>query len=104
MEQFLETHFLDSCFSPRDFGDIVGALLEAEQLDFDQWEQIVNKGLELAYGQTISALHEIAKNETDEGRRFNATRILDENGEIDKEMKKSIIEGEKDEEILELLK
>jgi len=104
MEQFLETHFLDSCLSQRDFGDIVGKLLEAEQLDFDQWEQVVNKGLELAYDQTISALHKIAKNETDDGKRFNAIRVLHENGEIDEETKKSIIENEKDEEVLELLK
>ncbi|MBU0546325.1 hypothetical protein KKA13_03670 [Patescibacteria group bacterium] len=104
MEQFLETHFLDSCFSPRDFGDIIGILLEAEQRDFDQWTQVVNKGLELAYDQTISALHEIAKIETDDGKRFNTIRVLHENGEIDEEAKKSIIESEKDEEILELLK
>ena len=104
MEQFLETHFLDSCFGPRDFGDIVGTLLEAEQLDFDQWEQIVNKGLELAYDQTVSALHMIVKNETDDGRRFNAIRVLHENGEIDEEMKKRMIENEEDESILELLK
>ncbi len=80
MEQFLEVHFLDSCFSPRDFGDIIKTLLEAEQLDFEQWTQVVNKGLELAYDQTILALHEIAKNETDDGKRFNAKRILEENG------------------------
>lgn len=35
MELFLESHFLDSCLSSRDFGDIVGTLLEAEQLDFE---------------------------------------------------------------------
>jgi hypothetical protein len=80
MEQFLEIHFLDSCFSPRDFGDIIKTLLQAEQLDFEQWTQVVNKGLELAYDHTILALHEIAKNETDDGKRFNANRILEENG------------------------
>lgn len=101
--QFLETHFLDLRFSPRDFGDIIGTLLEAEQLDSDQWTQVVNKGLELAYNQTISALLTLAKNESEDGRRFNAIRVLHENGEIDEEMKKSIIESEKDEEILELL-
>lgn len=85
MEQFLETHFLDSCFSPRDFGDIIKTLLEAEQLDFEQWTQVVNKGLELAYDQTILALHEITKNETDDGKRSNAKRILEENG-IDEEL------------------
>lgn len=61
VEQFLEIHFLDSYFSPRDFGDIVGTLLEANQLDFDQWEQVVRKGLELAYDQTIAALQIISK-------------------------------------------
>lgn len=83
MEQFLEIHFLDSCFSSRDFGDIVGILLEAEQLDFEQWAQVVNKGLELAYDQTILALHEIAKNETNNDKRFNAIHVLRMNGEID---------------------
>lgn len=102
MEQFLEIHFLDSCFSAYDFGNVVGILLEAEQIDFDQWGQVVNKGLELAYDQTISALINFLKNGTDKGKRFNAIRVLHENGEIDEEMKKSIIENNKDEEILEL--
>ena len=104
MGQFLETHFLDSCFSPRDFGDVIDSLLEAEQIDFEKWEQIVNKGLELAYDQTISALHNLMKSEGGGDKRFNAIRILNENGEIDEEMKKCIIECEKDEDILELLK
>lgn len=102
--EYIESHLLDSRLSPRDFGDVVDILLEAELLDFDQWEQVANKGLELAYDQTILALHEIAKNETDDGRRSNAIRVLHENGEIDEEMKKSIIENETDEAILELLK
>lgn len=53
--------------------------------------------------QTISALYTIAKNETDDHRRFNAIRVLQENGEIDEEIRKSIIEKETDAEILELL-
>lgn len=88
MDQFLETHFLDSCFSPRDLGDIIATLIGAKQLDFVQWTQVVSKGLELAYDQTISALHELAKNETDDDKRFNAIRILQENGKIDEDMKK----------------
>lgn len=104
MEQFLEIHFLDSCFSPHDFGDVVGTLLEAEQLDFEQWKQVVNKGLELAYDQTIFALLNLLKNEVDERIKFNAIRFLHENGEIDEETKKSIIENTKDEEIFKLLK
>lgn len=102
--EFLESYFLDSRLSSRDFGDVIGKMLETDKLDYEQWEQVVNKGLELAYDQTIFALHEIAKNETDDGKRFNAIRVLHENGEIDEEMKKSIIENEKDEAILELLK
>lgn len=103
LDQFLEGKFLDSSVTPLDFGDIIGTLFEAEELDFDQWTQIVNKGLEFVYSQTIAALHKIAKNETDDGRRFNAIRVLQENGEIDEEMRKSIIEKETDSEILELL-
>ena len=103
LDQFLEGKFLDSSVTPLDFGDIIGTLLEAEELDFDQWTQIMNKGLEFVYSQTIAALHKIAKNETDDGRRFNAIRVLQENGEIDEEMKKRIIEKETDSEILELL-
>ncbi|MBU0706886.1 hypothetical protein KKG41_00755 [Patescibacteria group bacterium] len=102
-DQLLENRFLDLSIAPNDFGDIVGILLGAEQLDFDQWTQAVNKGLEFTYDKTIPALHELAKNETDDSKRFNAIKILQENGEIDDEMKKSIIESEKDEEILELL-
>ncbi len=82
VEQFLEIHFLDSCFSPRDFGDIIETLLVAEQLDFEQWEQVVSKGVELAYDQTIAALHNLTKNEIDDNRRFNAIRVLQENGEM----------------------
>lgn len=53
--------------------------------------------------QTISALYTIAKNENDDHRRFNAIRVLQENSEIDEEIRKSIIEKETDAEILELL-
>ncbi len=80
LNEFIEAYLFDSRVSPRDFGDIVGKLLEAEQLDFEQWEQVVNKGLELAYDQTILALQRIAENDIDDGKKFNATRILEENG------------------------
>ena len=65
--------------------------------------QIVNKGFDLAYDKTIFALHQLAKDETDDDRRFNAIRVLQENGEIDEEMKRCIAEKENDEEILKLL-
>lgn len=83
LDDFFRERFLQSQFSPRDFGDIIGTLLEAEQLDFDQWTQVVNKGLELAYNQTIAALRELAVNEPDDDKRFNAIRVLQENSEID---------------------
>ena len=104
ISQLLENRFLKLGISPSDFGDIIGTLLEAEQLDFEQWEQVVKKGLELIYDQTVFALHEIAKNETEDRRRFNAILVLQENGEIDEEMKKRIIDSGKDEVILESLK
>ena len=80
MEQFLEMRFLNSCLSPRDFGDIIGKMLEAKQLNYGQWEQIVNKGLELSHDQTILALRAIAENELDDGKRFGAIRFLKDNG------------------------
>lgn len=104
IEQFLETHFLDSCFSPRDFGDIIGTLLEAEKFDFEQWIQVLNKGLEISHDQTIPVLHEIAINEIHDGKRFNAIHILHENDEINEEMKKNIMKKETDEVILALFK
>jgi hypothetical protein len=104
LDDFFRERFLQSQFCPHDFGDIIGTLLEAEKPDFDQWTQIVNKGLELAYDQTISVLHSLAKSEINDGKRFNAIRVLQENGEIDEEAKMSIIEKEADAEILKLLK
>jgi len=91
IDQILENRFLDSSITPNDFGDIIEMLLRAEQLDFEQWEQIVNKGLELVHDQTISALYEIAEIETDDGKRFNAIRVLQENGEINEAMTKILI-------------
>lgn len=103
-EDFFRGHFLQSQFSSCDFGDIIKTLLKAEQLDSDQWMQIVNKGLELAYKQTIIALHEISEDETDDGKRFNSIHVLQENDEIDEEKKKDIMRKETDAEILELLR
>jgi hypothetical protein len=82
MEQLLETYFLTHHLSPRDFGDIIGKLLESEYLDLDQWEQVVNKGLEVAYDQTIFELKYI---ETISGfnqkKKSKATSILQDIGE-----------------------
>jgi len=104
LEEFFQAKFLYSQFSPHDFGDVIGDLLKAENLDFEQWEQVVEKGFDLAQSQTIEALKLISQSELDDGRRFNAIRVLHENGGIDEEMRKSMIEKETDAEILELLK
>ena len=85
LSEFIESYLFNSRVSQRDFGDIVGRLLDAEQLDFEQWEQVVNKGLELAYDQTVLALQKIAENDIDEGKRLNSKRILQKNG-IDEEL------------------
>jgi len=82
LKEFFQAKFLYSQFSPHDFGDVIGDLLQAENLDFEQWEQVVNKGLELAYDQTIFELKLIASSdEFDEDKKFNADRILRENSE-----------------------
>lgn len=104
LDEFFQEKFLYSQFSKMDFGEVIGEMLASDNLDFEQWEQVVQKGLDLAYSQTIEALKLISQNEIDNGKRFNAIRVLQENGEIDEERKKSIIETEKDKEILELLK
>jgi hypothetical protein len=81
VEQFLETHFLGSHFSPRDFGDIIGTLLTTGQLDFDQWTQVANKGLEISYDQTILALQYIEVSSQSLERQSLATNILHSYGE-----------------------
>jgi hypothetical protein len=82
LSQFFQSKFLYSQFSPSDFGDVVGDIISAENLDFEQWSQVVNLGLERAYDQTIFELKFIASSdEFDEGKRYNADKILRENNE-----------------------
>lgn len=82
LDDFFSERFLQSQFSPRDFGDIIGKMLETDKLDYKQWEQVVNKGLELAYEQTIFELKYI---ETIDGfdskKKSKATSILQDVGE-----------------------
>jgi len=86
LDQLLENMFLLENIAPKDFSCFIVKLLKFQKLSFQQWkqwDQILNKGLELAHDQTISTLREFAENENDEGRKLNAIRILEENGEID---------------------
>ena len=67
---------LEFYINPHDFSDIVGILLEANSLDFDQWEQVVNKGLELSYNQTILVPIVRAENDLDSNKNFRAFFIF----------------------------
>jgi hypothetical protein len=80
--EFLEAYFLDSRLSPRDFGDVIGKMLEKDKLDFEQWEQVVHKGLELAYEQTIFELKYIETIDGfDQKKKSKAISILQDVGE-----------------------
>lgn len=81
LEEFFQEKFLYSQFSKMDFSEVIGEMLASDNLDFEQWEQVVQKGLDLAYSQTIEALKLISQNEIDDGKRFNAIRVLQENNE-----------------------
>ncbi len=76
MDQFLETRLVASYISPRDFGDVIGTLLESDRLGLDQWKQIVDKGLGLAYVPTIFKLQNIEATSSDQERRSASTDIL----------------------------
>jgi hypothetical protein len=81
MDQFLESHFLVSYFSQRDFGDIVKELLEGDRLSAAQWKQIANKGLELAQDQTIFELLYLATGEEGTALQKRSIRLLRKTGE-----------------------
>lgn len=80
MEQFLETHFLGSCFTPSDFGSIIEKLLKAEKLNLYQWLQIVEKGLEINYNSVITVFKKEYSKYTDKFKHLFAIKILNENG------------------------
>jgi len=79
LDDFFREKFVDSQFSPRDFGDVIQGLLEAEQLDYDQWRQIATLGFDHCYDQTITALKCISQNDSNDDRQFNARQLLKEN-------------------------
>jgi hypothetical protein len=81
--EFLESYFLDSRLSPRDFIDVIGKMLETDKLDIYQWQQVVSKGLELIYDQTISLLQDFIKITLNDEKRLFAIRFLTDNGEND---------------------
>lgn len=103
LDDFFRERFLQSQFSPRDFGDIITELLEATQLSFDQFQQISNMGFNFSREKTVFSLFEIVLNNSDDYIRYNAIYSLKENSEIDEATKNNILEVEKNPEIIKLL-
>lgn len=95
--------------TPKDLGVIISCILNSEEefIFFDQLEYLVNKGLEFAYKDTISALRIRVLNEVDDDKRVYLVRTLVENNEIDQVLKKKIlirsINRDYEREIIELL-
>lgn len=82
MEEFFENRLASAYVSKYDFSDIVSIFLDSEKLHFEQWEQVVEKGFELAPDKTTKTLLRIADTHHDDAKRFNAHCILEERGII----------------------
>lgn len=78
MEEFFEKRLASAYISKYDFVDIVSTFLDSEKLHFEQWEQVVEKGFELAPDKTTETLLRIADTCSDDAKRFNAYHILKE--------------------------
>ena len=101
--EFFENHLWGSYLCPCDLGDVVGIFLKSKKINLEQLNQAVNKGLELAYDQTVQELKVNAVNGADIRRRFNSIKLLDENGELDGSLKKQILKKKTNPAILALL-
>ncbi len=86
LEYFFNGRLSQSQFSPYDFGDIVSTLLESDILSEEQWYQVVDKGLELSYSNTISALRYILINSSDSDKKVAALNVLQKEGDVDEGM------------------
>ncbi len=87
IDQYLESNFLISGLTRSDFGDIMEDLFKAEQVNSEQWQQLVDKGFELSRDKTIIALRNIAKDGSfSEEKRFNVMQALFEQGEVNDEV------------------
>jgi len=82
LDELFQEKFLYSQFSKMDFGEIIEEMLVSDNLDFEQWKSVVEKGFDLVYDQTISVLRKFVKNEIDNSKRLYAIRALNDNGEI----------------------
>jgi hypothetical protein len=104
IDQFLESRFLDTCLCPRDFGDMMPVFLDSSTITFDQWQDLVLKGMEYCESATIITLKSIALNCDDDELRFNSIQTLDVGEYMDESFYSSLLTHERDKGILEYLK
>ncbi len=104
IDLYFGSRFLESGISPADFGDTVTILLSAEHINEEQWQQILNKSLGLAYDQTNVALRTIADQHPSPTMRLRAIRGLVNNGELDNETIAGLLGKETDAVNMELLR
>lgn len=102
--EFVEGRLSESFFCIRDLENIIKDLLEDEKLNNEQWLQMIDKGLEYAYGKTIIYLKDAAQCNVNSGKRFDAINLLNRNGELDDELKAFLLAHEDDDGVIELLK
>ena len=80
VDEFMNELFTNSHFSSMDFEDIIENLLKID-INIERWNQVVNKGLELAYNKTILELQYLEVTSKDEEKIDRITDILHEHGE-----------------------
>jgi len=77
VEEYFSEVFRDNQFSPKDFGSVILEILRSDLLTFEQWEQVISKGIDICYEDTIHVLKYLSENDYDEGRKFQAKEKLD---------------------------
>lgn len=101
--EFLEVRFMNSCISANDFGDMISNFLLSKKLNIEQWQQVVDKGLEIATQSTIVALRMIAISGAPNNKRFIAIKILLDQDEINEEFKQRLVNCKNTKKIIKLL-
>lgn len=103
IDLYFGSRFLDSGLCPADFGDMVTILLSAEHINEEQWQQILNKSLGLAYDQTNITLRSIANEHPSPTLRLRVIRELVFNGQLDDDAIARLLEKETDADVREFL-
>lgn len=74
-----------------------------DSVPFEDWESFVGRCLREKHRAAVKLLRWTAQSHADDGSRFNAIRILQENSLLDEEFQRELLQRERDPEILELL-